>query len=396
MAYLDNAATTPMLPEAVAAMTELLGTPGNPSSLHAAGRKARRQVEESRERVARALGCGSAEVVFTAGGTEANNIAIKGIAWDQRAKDPRRNRIVAGSTEHQAVLDPVRWLGESEGFEVTWIKSDTTGEITVEALREALGPDPTTVALVSVILANNEVGTISDIAALTEVTREFGIRFHTDAVQAPAWLALDYSKLGVCAMSVSAHKVGGPHGIGALIISRDCHVTPLIHGGGQERDVRSGTLDTPAIVGFATALEITTAKKTETVIRVAALRDDLVKRVKEISPDAIYSGAITNRLVNNAHFVFPGCLGDSLLMLLDAQSVECSVGSACNAGVPQPSHVMLAMGADEDQARSTLRFSLGWNSTQADVDALITALPSAIERAKRAGVPKVTTAPVRV
>lgn len=321
----------------------------------------------------------AAEVVFTAGGTEANNIAIKGIAWDQRAKDPRRNRIVAGSTEHQAVLDPVRWLGESEGFEVTWIKSDTTGEITVEALREALGPDPTTVALVSVILANNEVGTISDIAALTEVTREFGIRFHTDAVQAPAWLALDYSKLGVCAMSVSAHKVGGPHGIGALIISRDCHVTPLIHGGGQERDVRSGTLDTPAIVGFATALEITTAKKTETVIRVAALRDDLVKRVKEISPDAIYSGAITNRLVNNAHFVFPGCLGDSLLMLLDAQSVECSVGSACNAGVPQPSHVMLAMGADEDQARSTLRFSLGWNSTQADVDALITALPSAIE-----------------
>jgi len=197
-------------------------------------------------------------------------------------------------------------------------------------------------------------------------------------------------------MSVSAHKVGGPHGIGALIISRDCHVTPLIHGGGQERDVRSGTLDTPAIVGFATALEITTAKKTETVIRVAALRDDLVKRVKEISPDAIYSGAITNRLVNNAHFVFPGCLGDSLLMLLDAQGVECSVGSACNAGVPQPSHVMLAMGADEDQARSTLRFSLGWNSTQADVDALITALPSAIERAKRAGVPKVTTAPVRV
>lgn len=396
MAYLDNAATTPMLAEAVAAMTELLGKPGNPSSLHASGRKARRQVEESRERVARALGCGSAEVVFTSGGTEANNIAIKGIAWDQRTKDPRRNRIVAGSTEHHAVLDPVRWLGDSESFEVTWIKSDASGEITVAALREALGPDPTNVALVSVILANNEVGTINDIAALTEATREFGIRFHTDAVQAPAWLDLDFSTLGVCAMTVSAHKVGGPHGIGALIISRDCHVTPLIHGGGQERDVRSGTLDTPAIVGFATALEITTAGKSETVARVAALRDDLVKRVKEIAPDATYSGAITNRLVNNAHFVFPGCLGDSLLMLLDAQGVECSVGSACNAGVPQPSHVMLAMGADEDQARSTLRFSLGWNSTQADVDALITALPSAIARAKRAGVPKVTTAPVRV
>jgi cysteine desulfurase len=385
-----------MLPEAVAAMTEVLGKPGNPSSLHASGRKARRQVEESRERVARALGCGSAEVVFTAGGTEANNIAIKGIAWDQRTKDPRRNRVVASSTEHHAVLDPVRWLGEAEGFEVTWINSDSTGEITPEALRAALGDDPTEVALVSVILANNEVGTVNDISALTQVTREFGIRFHTDAVQAPSWLDLDFSTLGVCAMSVSGHKVGGPHGIGALIISRDCHVTPLIHGGGQERDVRSGTLDTPAIVGFATALEITTARKAETVIRVTALRDDLVKRVKEIAPDAIYSGAITNRLANNAHFVFPGCLGDSLLMLLDAQGVECSVGSACNAGVPQPSHVMLAMGADEDQARSTIRFSLGWNSTQADVDELIDALPSAIQRAKRAGVPKVTTAPVRV
>ncbi len=394
--YLDNAATTPMLAEAVAAMTELLGKPGNPSSLHASGRKARRLVEESRERVARALGCGSAEVVFTAGGTEANNIAIKGIAWDQRNKDPRRNRIVAGSTEHHAVLDPVRWLGESEGFEVTWIKSDSNGEITPEALRIALGEDPTEVALVSVILANNEVGTVNNIAALTEVTREFGIRFHTDAVQAPAWLELDFSKLGVCAMSVSGHKVGGPHGIGALIISRDCHVTPLIHGGGQERDVRSGTLDTPAIVGFATALELTTARKSETVARVRILRDNLVKRVQEIAPEATYSGSKTNRLVNNAHFVFPGCLGDSLLMLLDAQGVECSVGSACNAGVPQPSHVLVAMGADEDQARSTLRFTLGWNSTQADIDALIVALPSAIQRAKRAGVPKVTTAPVRV
>lgn len=396
MAYLDNAATTPMFPEAVAAMTRLLGKPGNPSSLHASGRKARRLVEESRERVARALGCGSAEVVFTSGGTEANNIAIKGIAWDQRKKDPRRNRIVAGSTEHHAVYDPVHWLGESEGFEITWIKSDTNGEITPEALREALGEDPSDVAMVSVILANNEVGTINDIVSLTGVTREFGIRFHTDAVQAPAWLDVDFSKLGVCAMSVSGHKVGGPHGIGALIISRDCHVTPLIHGGGQERDVRSGTLDTPAIVGFAIALELTNSRKFETNSRVSALRDDLVKRVLEIAPDATYSGAITNRLVNNAHFVFPGCLGDSLLMLLDAQGVECSVGSACNAGVPQPSHVLLAMGADEDQARSTLRFSLGWNSTQADVDALIEALPSAIQRAKRAGVPKVTTAPVRV
>ena len=395
MAYLDNAATTPMLPEAVAAMTKLLSEPGNPSSLHASGRKARRAVEESRERVARAVGCGSAEVVFTAGGTEANNIAVKGIAWDQRNKDPRRVRVVAGSTEHHAVLDPVRWLGDAEGFEVTWIKSDAEGKITPEALRDALGDNPNDVGLVSVILGNNEVGTINDITALTAVTREFGIRFHTDAVQAPAWLDLNFSELGVCAMSISGHKVGGPHGIGALIISRDCHVTPLIHGGGQERDVRSGTLDAPAIVGFATALEITASRRFETVARVAALRDDLVSGVMQIAPDAIYTGSKIDRLANNAHFIFPGCLGDSLLMLLDAQGVECSVGSACNAGVPQPSHVLLAMGADDDAARSTLRFSLGSTTTQADVDKLIEVLPSAIERAKRAGVPKLTTAPVR-
>ena len=377
-------------------MTELLGKPGNPSSLHASGRKARRLVEESRERVAKALGCGSAEVVFTAGGTEANNIGIKGIAWDQRKKDPRRIRIVTSAIEHHAVMDPFRWLGESEGFEVTWVKPDSFGQITPAALRSALGDDPTDVGLVSIILANNEVGTINDIAALTEVTREFGIRFHTDAVQAPAWLEVNFAELGVCAMSVSGHKVGGPHGVGALVISRDCHVTPLIHGGGQERDVRSGTLDAPAIVAFATALEITSARKTQTVATVSSLRDDLVRRVKEIAPEAIYNGSITDRLANNAHFVFPGCLGDSLLMLLDAQGVECSVGSACSAGVPQPSHVLLAMGADEDAARSTLRFTLGPNSTKEDVDALINALPSAIERAKRAGVPKTTTAPVRV
>jgi cysteine desulfurase len=294
------------------------------------------------------------------------------------------------------VLDPVRWLGDPEGFDVTWIKSDADGKITPEALREALGDDPTDVGVVSVILANNEVGTISDIVALTAVTREFGIRFHTDAVQAPAWLDLNFSELGVCAMTISGHKVGGPHGIGALIISRDCHVTPLIHGGGQERDVRSGTLDAPAIVGFATALEITTSRRSETVARVSTLRDDLVKRVMEIAPDAIYTGSKNDRLANNAHFIFPGCLGDSLLMLLDAQGVECSVGSACNAGVPQPSHVLLAMGADDDAARSTLRFSLGSTTLQSDIDKLIEVLPSAIERAKRAGVPKLTSAPVRV
>ena len=384
-----------MYPEAVAVMAELLAEPGNPSSLHASGRKARRLVEESREKVARALGSRSVEVVFTAGGTEANNIAVKGIAWDQRKKEPNRTRIVAGSTEHHAILDPVQWLVDSEGFSVTWVKSDSFGQITPDALRDALGPDSSDVALISIMLANNEVGTVNDIQALTAVAREHGIRFHTDAVQAPAWLEVNFADLGVCAMSVSGHKVGGPHGVGALIINRDCHVTPLIHGGGQERDVRSGTLDVPAIVAFATALEIASSRRVETVERVSKMRDDLVGKVLKIAPDAIYNGSTVDRLPNNAHFTFPGCLGDSLLMLLDAQGVECSVGSACNAGVPQPSHVLLAMGADNDAARSTLRFTLGHSTTQEDVDALIQALPSAIDRAKRAGIPVLTTAPVR-
>lgn len=388
MAYLDNAATTPMYPEAVAAMAGLLADPGNPSSLHASGRKARRVVEESREKVARALGARPAEIVFTAGGTEANNIAIKGIAWHQRENDAKRTRILASSVEHHAIVDPVEWLAQSDGFTVTWIEVDAKGVVTPQALRDAIGVNPDDVALVSVMMANNEVGSINDIASLTAVTREFGIRFHTDAVQAPAWIAVNFAELGVCAMTVSAHKVGGPHGVGALVISRDCSVTPLVHGGGQERDVRSGTLDTPAIVGFATGLEIAVAQRNENIVRVKALRDDLVNRVMALVPDAIFNGSVENRLANNAHFSFPGCLGDSLLMLLDAKGVECSVGSACNAGVPQPSHVLLAMGADPELARCTLRFSLGHSSTKKDVDDLLAALPEAIERAKRAGVPK--------
>ena len=377
-----------MFPEAVAAMAELLAMPGNPSSLHASGRLSRRHVEEARETVARVLGARAGEVVFTAGGTEADNIGLKGLAWSERELNPAKRRVVVSAIEHHAILDPAEWLNDSDDFELTLIEVDEFGRVTPEALRKALGDNPSDVAVVSVMLANNEVGTVNDIAALTAVTREFGIRFHADAVQAPAWLDVKFSDLGVCAMTVSGHKVGGPHGVGALIISRDCNVTPLVHGGGQERDVRSGTLDTPAIVAFAKALEIVEQRRHDEVARVSALRDELVARVQEIAPDAVYNGHHEERLANNAHFTFPGCLGDSLLMLLDAQGVECSVGSACSAGVPQPSHVLLAMGASANDARSTLRFTLGYSSTQADVEALIEALPSALERGRRAGMPK--------
>ncbi len=388
MVYLDHAATTPMYPEVAAEMVNLLTDAGNPSSLHASGRRARRLVEEAREKVAAALGARPAEIVFTSGGTESNNIALKGIAWDQRSKDPKRNRVIISSIEHHAILDPAHWLGESNNFQIEFIPVTKTGVVTPEALAKVIGSDPQSVAVVSVMLANNEVGTINDIAALVDVIRGTGIRFHTDAVQAPTWVEVNFAELGTCALSVSGHKVGGPHGVGALIMSRDCTVTPLIHGGGQERDVRSGTLDVPAIVAFAKALEISTQNRSTQVSRISNLRNDLIIQVKQVVPDAILNGDPYSRLANNAHFTFPGCLGDSLLMLLDAQGVECSVGSACSAGVPQPSHVLLAMGASEEEARGTLRFTLGHNSTQEDVDALIKELPSAVERAKRAGVPK--------
>lgn len=388
MAYLDHAATTPMYPEVVAQMSKLLADSGNPSSLHASGRRARRLVEEAREVVANVLGCRPAEVVFTSGGTEANNIALKGIAWDQRDKDPKRNRVLISAVEHHAILDPAEWLEKSDNFKLEYIPVTSTGIVTPQALAQTINGDFESVAVVSVMLANNEVGSVNDIAALVDVIRGKGIRFHTDAVQAPTWLDVNFSDLGTCAMSVSGHKVGGPHGVGAIIMSRDCTVTPLIHGGGQERDVRSGTLDVPAIVAFAKALEISAQQRAEQVARIKNLRDQLVEKVKIAVPDAIYNGDLTARLANNAHFTFPGCLGDSLLMLLDANGVECSVGSACSAGVPQPSHVLLAMGADEESARCTLRFTLGHNSTEQDVDLLIEHLPSAVDRAKRAGVPK--------
>lgn len=377
-----------MYPEVAATMAKLLTDSGNPSSLHASGRRARRLIEEAREQTAQVLGCRPAEVIFTSGGTESDNIALKGIAWDQRKKDPKRNRVLISAVEHHAILDPAHWLTDDDGFQVEYIPVTKTGIVTPEALIKTINNDFDSVAVVSVMLANNEVGSINDIAALVQVTTGTGVRFHTDAVQAPTWLDVNFDKLGVCAMSISGHKVGGPHGVGVIIMSRDCNVTPLIHGGGQERDVRSGTLDVPAIVAFAQALKISTERRTDQVNRISKLRDEIVSEVKAIAPDAIYNGDQQNRLANNAHFTFPGCLGDSLLMLLDAQGVECSVGSACSAGVPQPSHVLLAMGADEDAARCTLRFTLGHNSTQQDVKDLITHLPAAIQRAKRAGVPK--------
>ncbi|MGH3494911.1 MAG: cysteine desulfurase family protein [Sciscionella sp.] len=392
MAYLDHAATTPMLAEAVDAMSQVLSTPGNASALHASGRRARRQVEQARETIAGGVGARPSEVIFTAGGTESDNLAVKGIFWSRRQSDPRRNRILVSATEHHAVLDAVAWLAQHDGAEVRWLQVDERGRVTPAELRSALREAPEAAALVTVMWANNEIGTVNPIAELAAVAAEFDVPLHTDAVQALGGVEVDFAASGAAALTLTGHKLGGPMGAGVLLLGRDIDCTPLLHGGGQERDVRSGTLNLAAIVGLATAVRITTSQAFERATATAALRDQLASELLAVVPDARLNGdglharlgSGAGRLPGNAHFTFPGCEGDSLLMLLDASGIECSTGSACTAGVAQPSHVLLAMGVDATAARGSLRFSLGHNSTEEDVAALIHVIGPAVARARNA------------
>jgi cysteine desulfurase len=391
--YLDHAATTPMLPEVLAAMTEQLGRVGNASSLHASGRAARRAAEQSRERLAEALGARPSEVLFTGGGTESDNLAVKGLFWARRDADSRRRRIVVSPAEHHAVLDSVEWLAKHDGADITWLRVEPTGRVTPESLAEALG-DGSDVAVASVMWANNEIGAVSDIAALAAVARAVGVPLHTDAVQAVGQVPVDFAASGVDALTMTGHKLGGPMGAGALLLRRDAECTPLLHGGGQERDVRSGTLDVAAIVGLAVATVSAVASRHERAARLAELRGRLVAGVIEQVPDAQLNGPSLDdrigggpgRLPGNAHLSFPGAEGDALLMLLDARGIECSTGSACSAGVARPSHVLLATGADAGRARSSLRFTLGHTSGDDDVDAVLDVISPVVERARRAGM----------
>ncbi|HEY9372625.1 cysteine desulfurase family protein [Streptomyces sp.] len=386
MAYLDHAATTPMLPEAVEAMTAQLVVTGNASSLHAAGRRARRAVEEGRETLAASLGARPSEVVYTSGGTEADNLAVKGLYWARRDADPRRTRVLASPVEHHAVLDAVDWLGEHEGATVEYLPVDRYGRVHPEALREAIARDPESVALATVMWANNEIGTIMPVRELADVAAEFDVPLHADAVQAFGQVPVDFAASGLAALTVSSHKIGGPYGIGALLLGREYSPVPVLHGGGQERHVRSGTLDVPAVAAFAVAGRLAAERREEYAREVGALRDELVAAVRASVPDAILGGDPVDRLPANAHFTFPGCEGDSLLLLLDAAGIECSTGSACTAGIAQPSHVLLATGTAPDLARGTLRFTLGHTSTEEDVAAVAEAIGPAVERARTAGL----------
>ncbi|MBB6170402.1 cysteine desulfurase [Nocardiopsis mwathae] len=384
MVYLDHAATTSVRPEAIADMTEEFGRLGNASSLHGAGRRARRTVEEAREAIADAIGAAPNEVVFTGGGTEADNLAVKGLYWARNQADPKRKRILVGAVEHHAVLDPARWMADHQGAVCEEVPVDGVGRVRPEALRAAIERDPDDVALVSVMWANNEVGTVQPIHELAAIAREYGIPFHTDAVQAVGAEPVDFAASGVSALTLTGHKIGGPVGAGALVVARGVDPVPVLHGGGQEREVRSGTLMTPLLRGFATATRLAVAEREEHTSHLITLRDELIAAVRKAVPDIAVNGDPVDRLAGNAHISFPGCEGDALLMLLDAHGIECSTGSACSAGVAQPSHVLLAMGADTETALSSLRFSLGHGSTIDDVTALGRAIGPAVDRARAA------------
>lgn len=380
--YLDHAATTPMRPAAIAAYAEAASSVGNASSLHGSGRRARRRVEEARESVAHHLGCRPSEVLFTSGGTEADNIAVLGLAAGAAG-----DVIAVGATEHHSVLDAAAHLATDRGGrkDVRVLPVDARGEVlpdTVSELAAEVGPR---LALVATMLGNNEIGTLTDVAAVVGRAREFGAAVHTDAVQVIGHVPVDFSALGVTSLSLSAHKFGGPLGVGALLLDRGADCKPIGFGGGQERDLRSGSVNVPGVVALAVALDEATAEMEAEARRLSALRDRLVEGIRATVPEVIANGG-GDRLPGIANLTFPGCSGESLILLLDAAGIECSTGSACTAGVAEPSHVLLATGAGDAAARSSLRLSLGHTSTDADVEATIAALGPAVDRARVAGL----------
>jgi cysteine desulfurase len=393
-----------MSAEVLAAYVGALGVVGNPSSIHSQGQNARRMLEEARERVAAALGADSVEVTFTSGGTEAINLAVKGLWWARPSTSsgteplplrppalpvpepvegpPARSRILIAAGEHHATIDAAAWLAAAEGAIVEEVPVDRLGRVDLAALERMLGPD---VALVSILLANNEVGTIQPVAEVVALASRFDVPVHIDAVAAFGYLPIDFHALGAAALSVSAHKIAGPVGVGALLIARTATVVPLLHGGSQQRS-RSGTQDVAGAVAFGVAADRAVSGIDDRRAGLSALRDRLIDGIRSAVPSAILRGDPTGRLPGNVHFTFPGCEGDSLLFLLDVAGFSVSTGSACQAGVPEASHVLLAMGLSEPDARGALRITLGDDTTAADIDAFVAALPLAVERAGAAGL----------
>jgi cysteine desulfurase len=373
--YVDHAATTPLSPAAFKAITSQLQELGNPSSLHTHGRATRKALEDSREAIAREIGCLPSEVIFTASGTEANNIALKGLWWNGKAHG--KSIVVISAIEHHAILDPAQWLESHEDAEVILVPVNVHGVIDLDFLKDLIAQRGDQIAVISIMHSNNETGVLQPIQEV--VAMAGNIPVHTDAVQSFKKVPISYKELGVTALTLSAHKIGGPLGIGALILRRAYEIPALLHGGGQEREIRSGTLNAPSIVAFSAAANEKYPSKD-----VELLRDNFIKALLSAIPDAYINGGASQRLPGIVNVTFPGTQSDTLLLLLDNAHVSASTGSACSAGVHEASHVLLAMGHNETTAQSSLRFSFGAESTQADVDFVMSVLPAVISTGRAA------------
>jgi cysteine desulfurase len=373
--YVDHAATTPLSPAAFKAISSQLQQLGNPSSLHTHGRATRKVLEDARESIAREVGSLPSEVIFTASGTEANNIALKGLWWSRNAQG--KSVVVISAIEHHAILDPAHWLETHEGAEVIHIPVDLHGVIKLDFFKDLMAQRGDEIAVISIMHSNNETGVIQPIQELVSLAGDIPV--HTDAIQSFKKVPLSYKDLGVTALTLSAHKVGGPLGIGVLILRRAYEIPALLHGGGQEREIRSGTLNAPSIVAFSAA-----ASEDYPSSDVQRLRDNFISAVHAAIPDAYINGEASQRLPGIVNITFPGTQSDTLLLLLDNAHVSASTGSACSAGVHEASHVLLAMGHTEATAQSSLRFSFGAASTQADVDFVMSVLPDVIATGRAA------------
>lgn len=384
--YLDHAATTPMVAEAISALVEQSTKLGNPSSLHTSGREVRKDVEEAREAIAKFAECAPSEIIFTGSGTEANNAAIKGLFWSAQESNPKRKVIVTSPFEHHAVMDPIDWLSIHEGAEVVHVGVSSDGVVILDDLKSIIDARADEIALISIMHSNNEIGTVQPISEIVRIASEKQIPVHSDAVQSFGKVEFSFKDLGLTAATLSAHKIGGPLGIGILILKRGLEITPVLHGGGQERDIRSGTLNAPAIVSFAAAVKKVNSEFLERNNRIRKLKDTLKATLNEKVSDIRFNGRSENSLPGILNVTFPAAPGDALLLLLDAENISTSTGSACSAGVAQPSHVLLSLGLSERDAKSSLRFSLGHTSTDSDVAYLGSVIGKVVERARAAGL----------
>ncbi len=378
--YFDHAATTPMVDAALNALNTQLKKLGNASSLHSAGRAVRKDLEAAREEIAQAINCAPSEVIFTATGTEANNLAIKGLYW-KGVKENKRV-IITSTFEHHAVMDPIVWLVEHEGAQVVGVNVDSKGFINLDELKQAVSEHEGKIALISIMHANNEVGSIQDIAQVVAIAGQVPV--HADCVQSFGKVELSFKKSGLTAATISAHKIGGPLGVAALILKKGLDIEPVLHGGGQERDLRSGTFNAPSIVSFAAAASDAQINRKARELMIRNLKQELIQTIKKNVPEIRVNGDLEKSLPGIISITFPKTDSEGLLLLLDAEGIACSTGSACSAGVQRPSHVLMAMGLSEDETTSTLRFSLSHLNTINEIARLGSVIASVVARSKAA------------